>query len=250
MQLLVDQPSYISKIDRGYGIATFGPVPIQPPNTFVSAEVKDNPYPYSPSKAASLLMAHGWNVVPRGTTTCMSPGSADNQCGSGIPAGAKLTFDLPYASATDTVPQLMKAEKASWASVGITVNLSRESLPAVTATAVPCSTGPSCSWELANWDFGWLFSPDYYPTGELNFQTGAGSNVGSYSDPTNDANIVATNTTQASLARYQNYLAEQLPVIYQPSTVASLTETVNGLTGTTPQNSLWSITPENWRFKD
>jgi peptide/nickel transport system substrate-binding protein len=248
MQLLVDQPSSISKIIRGYGIPTFGPVPNQPPNTFVSPEVKDNPYPYSPAKAASLLKNHGWTVVPRGTTTCTSPGTGDNHCGSGIPAGAKLSFELPYAPVTDSTSQLMKAEQASWASVGINVTLSQQPFSTVTATAVTCSAGPSCSWELANWAYGWLFSPDYYPTGELNFQTGAGSNVGSYSDPTNDANIVAT-TTQTPLTRYENYLAEQLPVLYQPNSVTALTETAKGLTGTTPQNPLWSITPENWRFK-
>ena len=248
MQLLVDQPSSIATIDKGYGIGTYGPVPSKPANSFVSAEVRDNPYPYDPSKAVSLLREHGWKVVPEGTSTCQSAGSGPNQCGAGIPVGAKLAFDLPYASGVDFLPQLMKAQKASWASAGIQVSLSEQTLQAVTAASMPCAVGPACTWELANWGTGWLFAPDYYPTGEPIFQTGAASNAGSYSDVTNDANIVATTTSQAPLTQYEDYLAEQLPVVYQPNSVTVLTETVRGLTGTTPQSPLWTINPENWRF--
>ena len=52
--------------------------------------------------------------------------------------------------------------------------------------------------------------------------------------PTNDSNITATNTTQTPLTTYENYLAEQLPVVYQPNTVTSLTEIAKGLNGATP----------------
>ncbi len=100
VQLLVDQPLYNKKIYKGYGVGTYGPVPSQPPNTFVSHEVQNNPYPYNPTKAVSLLKDHGWKVVPNGTTTCQSPGTGANQCGAGIPAGAKLAFNLQYAIGT------------------------------------------------------------------------------------------------------------------------------------------------------
>jgi peptide/nickel transport system substrate-binding protein len=247
VQFLVDQPLYISKIDKGYGVGTFGPVPSEPSNPFVSAEVKNNPYPYNPSKAISLLKDHGWNVVPNGTSTCASPGTGANQCGANVPAGAKLSFDLPYASGSGNLTQLMNAEKASWSSAGINMTLSQQSFNTVLGNSTPC-TGSTCTWELGNWGAGWIFSPDYYPTGEPIFQTGAGSNSGSYSDSTNDANILATNTTQAPLTTYENYLAEQLPVIYQPNTVTSLTEIAKGLTGVTPQSPLWALNPEAWRF--
>jgi peptide/nickel transport system substrate-binding protein len=247
VQLLVDQPLYISKIDKGYGVGTFGPVPSEPSNPFVSAEVKNNPYPYKPSKAISLLKNHGWNVVPNGTSTCANPGTGANQCGANVPAGAKLSFDLPYASGSGNLTQLMNAEKASWSSAGINMSLSQQSFNTVLGNSTPC-TGSTCNWELGNWGAGWIFSPDYYPTGEPIFQTGAGSNSGSYSDPTNDAYILATNTTQAPLTQYENYLAEQLPVIYQPNTVTSLTEITKSLTGVTPQSPLWALNPETWRF--
>ena len=247
VQYLVDQPLYNQKINKGYGVGTYGPVPSEPENSFVSSEVKNNPYPYNPTKAVALLKDHGWTVVPNGTDTCADPGTAANQCGAGIPAGAKLDFDLPYASGSDSLTQLMNAEKSSWASAGITMNLSQQSFNTVIGNSTPC-TGSTCTWELGNWGAGWIFSPDYYPTGEEIFQTGAGSNSGSYSDPTNDANITATNTTQTPLTTYENYLAEQLPVVYQPNAVTSLTEIAKGLNGATPQSVFWALTPENWRF--
>jgi peptide/nickel transport system substrate-binding protein len=246
MQTLVDQPLYINKIFKGYAVPTYGPVPTTPANDFVSTVVKDNPYKYDPAKAVSLLKDHGWKVVPGGTSTCVSPGTAANECGAGIPAGAALSFAIQYASGTQAITELMTAEKSEWAAAGINVSLSQASFNTVIGNATPCPTG--CSWQLQNWGGGWIFSPDYYPTGEEIFQTGAGSNSGSYSDPTNDANITATNQTSVPLTQYENYLAEQLPVVFQANNVTSLTETAKGLTGTTPQSPLQGITPENWRF--
>ena len=98
------------------------------------------------------------------------------------------------------------------------------------------------------WGGGWVFAPDYDPTGESIFQTGAGSNYGSYNDKTNDSNIAATTSSNESLTKYENYLAEQLPIVYQPNPATSLTEIKKGLTGVTPQSPLDSINPENWRF--
>jgi peptide/nickel transport system substrate-binding protein len=246
IQLLVDQPLYNEKIYKGYAVPTYGPVPTEPANNFVSSTVKDNPYPYSPSKAVALLKSHGWKVVPGGTTTCVSPGTGSTQCGAGIPAGTPLSFQLQYASGTSAITELMTAEKASWATAGIQMTLSQASFNTVIGNATPCPSG--CSWQLENWGGGWIFSPDYYPSGEDIFQTGAGSNSGNYSDPTNDANIKATNVTQTPLTTYENYLAKQLPVIFQPNVASQITEIQKGLSGVTPQNPLLALNPENWRF--
>jgi peptide/nickel transport system substrate-binding protein len=245
VQYLVDQPLYIKKIYKGYAVGTYGPVPVTPPNAFVSQEVQSNPLKYNPATAVSLLKSHGWKVVPYGTSTCQSPGSAANQCGAGIPKGAKLSFNLQFDSGSVSTAQLMAAEKSSWSQAGININLSQASFNTVTGIAVPCT---SCSWQLENWGAGWVFSPDVYPTGEAIFQTGAGSNSGSYSDPTNDANILATNVTQTPLTQYENYLAEQVPGVWQPNPVTTLTETQKSLSGAQPQNVFQSITPENWRY--
>lgn len=51
---------------RGYGAATVGPVGASPVTTWLSAKGKrGDPFPYSPSKAKSLLVAsQGWSQLP------------------------------------------------------------------------------------------------------------------------------------------------------------------------------------------
>jgi peptide/nickel transport system substrate-binding protein len=245
-QSLVDQPLYISKLYHGYGVNTYGPVPVEPSNPFASTYEKDNPYPYNPGKAKSLLSSHGWKVVPGGTSTCTKPGTGAGQCGAGIPKGAKLAFTLQYASGLSITANTMNAEKSSWSQAGINVTLTSASFDSVIGTAVPCPSG--CAWQMQNWGAGWVFAPDYYPTGEELFQSGAGSNSGNYSDATNDANIKATNVSNVSLTTYENYLAKNLPVVFQPNYVTEMTEIQKGLGGVTPQSPLWAINPENWRW--
>ena len=246
-QYLVDQTLYISKLYHGYGVPTYGPVPTEPPNSFASTLEKSNPYPYNPGKAKSLLSAHGWKVVAGGQTTCQKAGTASDECGAGIPVGAKLAFTLQYASGLTITANTMNAEKSSWAQAGIKVTLTSASFSSVIGTAIPCPSG--CAWQMQNWGAGWVFAPDYYPTGEDLFQSGAGSNSGNYSDATNDANIKATNTSSVSLTNYENYLAKQLPVVFQPNYVTDMTEIQKGLDGVTPQSPLWAINPEAWRWK-
>jgi peptide/nickel transport system substrate-binding protein len=246
MQYLVDQPRDIEKLSHGYGIGTYGPVPVVPQDSPTPAESTSNPYRYNPNRAKALLAGHGWQVVPGGISTCRQPGTGKGECGVGITKGAKLAFTLQYASGTPIVRQTMDAEQSSWARAGIHVSLSAAPFDTVLGTATPCPKG--CVWEMANWGSGWLFSPAHYPTGEEIFQTGGASNPGGYSSPTNDANIKTTMTSQVGLATYQSYLAEQLPVVFQPSYATAMTEIRNGLGGVTPQSVLWQLNPEAWRW--
>ena len=250
MQYLIDQPAYISKLQHGYGVATNGPVPALN-NSFASQTDKKGLYPYSPTKAKALLKGHGWKVVPNGTDTCQKPGTGDTDCGSfngkTIPAGAKLSFTLQYITGKSLTTNTMNAEKSSWAQAGINISLTTASFNTVIGNATPCPTG--CSWEMENWGAGWIFAPDYYPTGEELFQTGAGSNSGSFTTTQNDANITATNLTHAKLTTYENYLAKELPVVYQPNYTTPLVEINKKISDAAPVNSLQQINPENWRIK-
>jgi len=250
IQDLVNQPLYISKVSHGYGVGTYGPVPTTPANSFASTLEKDNPYKYDPSKAKSLLSSHGWKIVPGGTDTCAKAGTASNECGAGIPKGAQLSFNIQFANTSSLVTNTMTAEKSSWSTEGINVKISPASFDTVIGAAVPCAAGSAgCGWELQNWGAGWVYAPDYYPTGEEIFETGAGSNSGSYSDKKDDTLIKATDDTNATLTTWENYLAEQLPVIWQPNYVTSITEIQKNLSGVTPQSVYWALNPENWRWK-
>lgn len=240
LQELVNQPLYIKQIDKGYGEPTYGPVPVCPTNTFATSQEKANPYTYSQAKAINLLKSHGWNVKPNGTTTCADAAKC------GVPAGTPLNFTLQYASGTQAITQLMNAEKSSWAAAGINIKLTTSTFNTVIGVAVPCS-GSSCTWQLENWGAGWIFAPDYYPSGEDLFQTGASSNGGSYSDPKADTLIKATTQGNANLSAYQNYLAQQLPVVFQPNPV-TVAEVNKHLVGVTPINALLTLNPEDWYF--
>lgn len=247
VQLLVDQPLIVDKVDKGYGVPTYGPVPVVAANPFTAGPQPTNPYPYNRTKAISLLRSHGWKVVPRGVDTCVSPGTGSGHCGPGIPMGATLSFTLQYATGASS-QATMEAEKSSWASAGIRVTISSAGFDTVVDDAAACSSGPSCSWEMENWGAGWIFSPDYYPTGEEIFSTGAEFNYGSYSDVTSDKLIRETDFTNAKLSAYENYLSRQLPVVYQTTQAAYLWEIADDLRGVAPLNVLESNDPESYYF--
>jgi peptide/nickel transport system substrate-binding protein len=107
-----------------------------------------------------------------------------------------------------------------------------------------------CSWDFANWGFGWTFSPDYLPTGDQLFQCGAVANSGGYCDKISDTMISKTLTSSNLNYMYswQDYLAPLVPVEYQPNAAYTLTEVANDLHGVLPQSPTLSITPEYWYF--
>jgi peptide/nickel transport system substrate-binding protein len=261
LQSLIDQETYVKTLDAGYGVVTAGPVPTTPP-TYASQEELSNPYPYDPSKAKSLLTSHGWTGVgPGETATCTDAGSGSNQCGAGIAAGTKLSFTLLYATGITSFTDQVNDMVNSWSQVGIKVTAKGEQFSTVISTAaVNCFATGNCDWDAADWGGGWVFSPDYLPTGEEIFDGKPGcsspadlavSNAGSYCDATNHANILAT-TKSSSLSvlyTYENYLAQQLPVLFQPLAASSLTEITDHLYGVTPQNVFGTLNPENWEWQ-
>jgi peptide/nickel transport system substrate-binding protein len=246
---LLNQESVIKGPLRGYGTLTNGPVGNTPVTHYLSPQQKGGPiFPYNPGKAKSLLSSHGWKVTPNGVTTCTNP----SLCGPGIKSGHQLTFNMPYASGTQWITQEMQQLQSNASLVGIKINLEPKPFNQVTALAAGnCKVAHiPCDWDLANWGGGWSFAPDYSPTGETLFLSGSIANSGGYTNKTNDAYIQKTLTTDNPQAMYtwQNYLAAQLPVMFQPNGAYSLTEIVNNLKGVTPQSPTLGFNPENWYF--
>ncbi len=258
MQDLVDQNTFISKAFFGYAYPTYGPVPTKPNSKFVDSFEKSNPYPYSPSTAVSLLQANGWTVTPGGTSTCTSPGTGTGQCGAGIKQGAKASFSLQYVSGFPSVDQEMAQFKSDFALAGIAIDLTTAPFDTVIGNATPCKPGATCNWDMEFWGGGWIYAPDYEPTGdELWSCTGTGANVqyagsdsGGYCDPQAEADILATETSDnvSAMYTYEDYLTKQLPVIWMPVAYAQLSEINKDLKGATPQDPLLQIYPENWRW--
>lgn len=241
-QSLMDQKLFISKIYKGYAYGTYGPVPIQPANPFVTNYERANPYPYNPKTAVNILSQHGWRVEPGGVSLC------ENAKLCGVPVGTPLKFTVLYAGGITSLTEQMTAFASAVEAAGIHLTLTTGSFGAVLGASTPCS-GSSCTWELANWGAGWIYAPDYYPTGEEIFKTGAGSNSGSYSDPRNDALINATNFTNTSIATWENYFTKMLPVVWQPTTINPIYEVAKTVSGYSPLTPTGNITPEDWSIK-
>ena len=246
MQHLIDQDGYIKSIFKGYAYPDYGPVPIKPANAFADAFEQKNPYPFDANAAIKLLKDNGWTVNAGGVSTCTSPGTGVGHCGAGVAQGAKASFKLEYASGTLVVKQEMEALKSDFSKAGIEINLSE----APFNTVITDAFGGSTVADMDNWGGGWIFAPDYYPTGDEIFSTGAGSNGGAYSDPKNDANTVASTSSNdiKALNTYEDYLAQQLPVIWIPVADSALSLVKKTMHGWDPQDPLLQLYPENWYF--
>jgi peptide/nickel transport system substrate-binding protein len=254
LQLLVNQSELIGTAGRGYGVPVHGPVPLFPKTQFLSKYETANPYPYDPSKAVRLLRDHGWIIHPEGADVCGRPGTAPGDCGKGIQRYTKLSLSFLYPNNNGAwYIQLVVAESSAWAQAGIQVALQGEQYSSLLAGATgPCdpkSVG-SCDWEIAT-AAGWVYEPDYLPTGEYLFSNRASINAGSYSDTTANHLIAKTLTSSdlGDMFDYENYLAQQLPVIWQPTNDVTTVEVSKGLGGASSFSSYSALTPEYWYWK-
>jgi peptide/nickel transport system substrate-binding protein len=246
LQEAVDQNGIDEAIWRGYAYPTSGPIPNEPPSQWIPSSQSENsnqgPYPFSISGAKALLTSHGWSEVG-GVMTCQDP----SKCGAGIAAGAKLSFTLDYSTGTSAFAQEASVYKSDASQAGIQVALVGQSFNTIVGEAAPCS-GPKCTWQALMYG-GWAYSgPGYEPTGESLFLTGAGSNSGSYSNPTEDTLVNGTHTS-SSLSlfhQYATYTAQQLPFIWMPTNyqVQAVTSTLKNVTF----NPLYTFTPQYWYY--
>ena len=165
-------------------------------------------------------------------------------CGAGITSGQQLKFTVYYSTGQPATVQEASIYKSDASAAGIDVNIVGQTFNTIISEAVP--TNPS--WQGAGIGDLWVYSPDYEPTGEELFATGAGSNSGSYSDPTMD-NLINATQTSSSIAAYHafaNYAAQQLPFIYMPLTypVQAVNSTLHGVAF----NPLQTLLPEYYYF--
>jgi peptide/nickel transport system substrate-binding protein len=252
MQELMDENGIDKNYFGGDAYPTCGPIPSEPSNSFIDSYESSCPFSYNPAKAAASLAAHGWNVVKGGTDTCKSPGTGPTQCGAGITAGEKLEFSFMYVTGGIEYPKSRIQIQSDFDLAGIKVDLKPETGTQIESATVPCTPSQAaCSWEMSSLG-GWVYSPDYYPSGEDLFETGAGANYGSYSDPQTDKLIQATNlasseSPQQALDAYENYLTQQSPVLWEGAGYAPA-ESKTNLQGVLPLNPYDNINPENWYF--
>jgi peptide/nickel transport system substrate-binding protein len=250
LQEVADQNGIDTAIYRGYAYPTSGPIPAEPPSQWIPAIQHENggqgPYPFSIAAAKSLLTSHGWSDQG-GTDVCVKPGTGTGECGAGIAAGTKLAFTLDYSTGTAAFAQEADVYKSDAGQAGISVSIVGQSFNTIIGESTPCS-GPKCTWDALMYG-GWVYNgPGYEPTGEPLFQTGAGSNSGSYSNPTEDSLIAQTHTSNslAVFDKYATYTAEQLPFVWMPTSYTI--QAVNSSLKNVAFNPVGTLLPEYWYF--
>ena len=83
---------------------------------------------------------------------------------------------------------------------------------------------------MLNYGGGWTYGVDPYPTGDQLFGTGSVSNASNYSDPHADQLIATTVHGPGSLTAYEDYLAQQIPVLWMPQPVYQISEIASSCT--------------------
>jgi peptide/nickel transport system substrate-binding protein len=248
LQLAVNQQTIVSGIWDGEATPGYGPVPQTPVSPYLSATQRDNPYPYDPARARSLLTSHGWTVPSGGTATCTRPGTGAGECGAGIAAGTKLAFTVISESGSTETTDMMEELQSSFAQIGAALSVKQAPLNTVLNDSAICKPSQaSCSWQLSFFGTQGSWYYPAYPSGEQLFQTGAGVNLGSYSSPEADKLIQETTTSGSASAMqaYSAYLAENLPVIWVPNPdyqVSAIKDTLGGVV----QDPLATMNPQQW----
>ena len=238
LQEAVNQVGIIKKVDKGYGVPTNSPIPPNAPSS-ISATIA-NPYSYSLASAKALLTSHGWSMV-NGVRTCTRPGTGTTQCGPGISKGYTLNFKIVWSSGSQSLTDTFQTEIADWASIGINFTSSTGTFNQVISDC----TSAKQQYELCSWGAGWIYAPDYYPSGETLFTTKGGFNPGGYSNATMNTLVDATTAGTANLTSYGKFAAAQLPVLYQPNptAISEVRNTLKSSIGFTP-NPLGNFMPE------
>jgi peptide/nickel transport system substrate-binding protein len=250
LQSIVDQPGISKSIFRGYATPTTGPAPTGVANPYVppaqTANGGQGPYPFSISKAKSLLTSHGW-AESGGVMTCQDPA----KCGTGIKQGQQLKITFNYATGQAATTAMWQAIKSDASQAGIDINLVGQSFNTIIGESAPCAPmGPKCNIQVFAYG-GWSYDgPGFEPTGEPLFATGAGSNSGNYTNPTMDKLINETHTN-SSLSVFHNFAtftAQQLPYIWVPSGNPYRIIAAQSKLHNVHYNLLFMYFPEYWNF--
>ncbi|CAK7279622.1 peptide ABC transporter substrate-binding protein [Streptomyces misionensis] len=249
IQMSVDQTSLSKVVFNGTAVPTYGPIPQGQPSDFVSPRQKNNPYPFDTAKARQLLTSHGW-TERNGTMVCDHPGGGGDQCGPGVAKGTAFEMQVLSQSGSTVTDNMMSALQSSFAKTGIKFTIKTAPVNSVLSQAGQCTSGQSgCKWQLSFFGTAgsWYFPA--YPSGDALFQTGGGSNFGSYSNPAVDKLITETTTSDSTAAvqKYSAALAEDLPVVWLPEPDYQVSVVRNGLGGFA-QDSLANFHPAMWKW--
>ncbi|PRB12010.1 hypothetical protein CQ047_02885 [Microbacterium sp. MYb72] len=209
-------------------------------------------YPFDPKAAEKLLTDHGWKVDAEKGTTCVKPGTGDDECGEGIPEGQKITFTIASANEPAYVGARDLAFVSQLKKLGIEAKIVTKSLNYMYEN-YGNSYAPDNADEWAMQDFG-AFVQTAYPTSNNAFNTGGSFNLGSYSNPEADALIEASTfgSDPTALSAEVTMLSKDLPVLFfpTPDNLIVWKDTLSGPPSTFRSLLKFVYSPEQWYFTE
>jgi peptide/nickel transport system substrate-binding protein len=145
----------------------------------------------------------------------------------------------------------MNTEVAQWKSIGISTKVTTQPFNGVVSYCI----SNSAAWSICMWGAGWIYAPDYYPSGESLYVPGASFNIGAYSNASLTAAVKTSTFGTATLAKFADIAAVQLPDLYQPNTtngfagsgIGEVVKTLKSSIGFSP-NPLENWMPEYYHF--
>ncbi len=243
MQHLIDQETISKVVWQDMAAPTCGPIPQEPG---AAGSLQGCVYDFNPDKAKELLESHGWDVKSDGVTTCTNPGTGEGQCGEGIDAGKELRFKVTSQSGFSATTKMFAELKSQFAKLGIVLDI--QEVPDSVAVSQACKPDQECTWDLSFFgsEASWYFP--VYASGQRLFATDAPVNLGSYSDAKADELIEKTlrSSDEAAMKEYNDYLAEDLPVLWMPNPVNRVSAFKSDITGISPQEPTLGMYPQDW----
>jgi peptide/nickel transport system substrate-binding protein len=246
LEEMIDQTQDIKVALDGFGAPTNGPVVNGPASETLPIEQKPL-YPYDPAGAKKLLASHGWTIRPNSISTCTDPGTAANQCGPGVQAGAKLDFNVVIYSGQVFQNIEMQAFKSAASSAGVDINISQVQNAYILATSCTPSQA-ACSWEMSDFG-GYPYTGGiYYPIGTGYFDCNAPKNHENYCSTTEDQLDQAAEGPNGNISQWETYVTQNLPMLWIPLDDFKIMAVSKKLTGVSFSNRL-SIFPQDWASK-
>jgi len=244
LQWSENQKAVINSVDNGYGVTTFSAIPTYPHNAFNKGVT--NPYPYSTTKGKALMAKNGWNVKVFPAVCAKS-----NCAAKGHPAIPKGSRAIEQVLVPSGIPSVLRATNDEIASIkaGSDIKITAK-FEAANIVQGACFGG-AASWQICGYG-GWIYAPDFYPSGEVLFAAGSGSNSGGYVSGEMNALIAATTTNgnvalNAKNPRFKTSFAEftatDVPFLWQP-TPTTFGVQANSVHGAQAPNPLSNFNPE------
>ena len=139
-----------------------------PPRSSSTPSSERIPYPYNPTAAVSLLKDNGWTVRPGWDEHVHETGHRPRSSAApGVRLGQQAAFTLKYVSNDPTAMEELAQLQVGFRTCRHSGH-PRAGLPSTTSSTMRLRAiaGAACTWDLAFWDSGWIYAPDYYPTGD------------------------------------------------------------------------------------